>query len=59
MQNRAQMKVSKCGKDILKCASEKRRSNGLNLSVPCLSRAKFRNGVSLKCYEDNVPGHTI
>ena len=26
MQNRAQMKESKCAKDILKCANEKRRS---------------------------------
>ena len=25
MQNRAQMKESKCAKDILKCANEKRR----------------------------------
>ena len=27
MQNRAQMKESKCAKDILKCANEKRRYN--------------------------------
>ena len=26
-QNRAQMKESKCAKDILKCANEKRRSD--------------------------------
>ena len=34
MQNRAQMKESKCAKDIPKCANEKRRNkHGLSLTT--------------------------
>ena len=48
MQNRAQMKESKCAKDILKCANEKRRAHQVGL---CISKVRSNKGLQNKPHQ--------